>query len=159
MSVVIRDAKPRTDKPALLRFIFELNKFEAQFEHDRRLDKAFPEEFLAELTKRAKEKHGRIFIAEDGGKALGWAMCYLEHHETFVRKELRPFGYVAEMFVDESARGRHVGRMLLKACEDHFRATPARSVIIGALWANARAVRAYKAAGYADYAVNLRKLL
>ena len=86
-------------------------------------------------------------------------MCYLEQHETFVRPELRPFGYVAEMFVEEGARGRHVGRMLLKACEDHFRTTPARSVIIGALAANARAVRAYISAGYADYAVNLRKLI
>ena len=33
------------------------------------------------------------------------------------------------------------------------------SVLIGALSANVRAVRAYRAAGYADYDVNLRKLL
>lgn len=159
MSVVVRDAKLRSDKPALLRFIAGLNKFEAGFEHDRRLDGAFPEEFLTELVGRAKEKQGRIFIAEDRGKALGWAMCYVEQHETFVRPELRPFGYIAEMFVEEAARGRHVGRMLLKACEDHFRATPARSVVISALIANTRAVRAYTSAGYADYAVNLRKLI
>jgi len=76
-----------------------------------------------------------------------------------VREEERPFGYVAEMFVDEAFRGRHVGRMLLKACEDHFRALGLKSVLIGALSPNTRALNAYRAAGYTDYAINLRKLL
>ena len=63
------------------------------------------------------------------------------------------------MFVDEAARGRHVGRMLLKACEDHFRALKLKTVDIGALAGNTRALNAYRAAGYSDNAVNLRKLL
>ena len=155
----VRDADLSRDKPALLRFIAGLNAYEVQFESDRRLDDAFPEEFLTELIERAKAKQGRLFVAEDGSTALGWAMCYVEEHETFVRPEMRAFGYVAEMYVEEAARGRHVGRMLLKSCEDHFRALKLTTVAIGALNANDRAMRAYRAAGYADYAVNLRKLL
>lgn len=159
MSILIRDAKLPGDKPALLRYIAELNRFEAKFERDRRDDNAFPEEFLTELVARAKEKQGRIFMAEETGATLGWAMCYVEQHETFVRPEVRAFGYVAEMFVEERARGRHVGRMLLKACEDHFRRLKLKTVLIGALAPNDRALSAYRSAGYADYAINLRKVL
>jgi ribosomal protein S18 acetylase RimI-like enzyme len=135
------------------------NQFESQWESDRRLDAAFPVEYLAELIERAKAKRGRLLVAEEGGAVVGWAMCFVDGHEIFVREEDRPFGYVAEMFVEAKARGRHIGRKLLNACEDHFRALGLKSVLIGALAPNARAVNAYRAAGYADYAVNLRKLL
>jgi ribosomal protein S18 acetylase RimI-like enzyme len=159
MSLRIRDAELPRDKPALLRFIAGLNAFEAKFETNRRLDDAFPAEFLTELVERAKTRQGRLFVAAEGDGPLGWAMCYVEQHEAFVRPALRDYGYIAEMYVEEAARGRHVGRMLLKSCEDHFRALKLTNIVIGALNANDRAMRAYRAAGYADYAVNLRKLL
>ena len=90
---------------------------------------------------------------------IGWAVCYVNQHDTFVRPEARPYGYVSELFVEEAARGRHVGRKLLNSCEDHFRDLKVSSVLIGALSANVRAMKAYRAAGYGDYDVNLRKLL
>ena len=92
-------------------------------------------------------------------RPIGWAVCYVNQHDTFVRVEERPYGYVSELFVEEAARGRHVGRKLLNACEDYFRTLKVATVLIGALSANTRAVKAYKAAGYADYDVNLRKVL
>ena len=159
MSVAVRDAELPRDKPALLRFIAGLNEFERQFESNRRLDAAFPEEFLAQLIDRAATKQGRLFVAEADGVPLGWAMCFVDEREIFVREEERPYGYVGEMFVDEVARGRHVGRLLLKASEDHFRALKLKTVEIGALAANTRAAGAYRAAGYSDQGINLRKLL
>jgi len=159
MRVRVRDAELPRDKPALLRFIAALNVYEAQFESDRRSDDAFPEEFLPELLERARSKKGRVFVAEEAGAPIGWAVCYVNEHDTFVRPEARPYGYVSELYVEEAARGRHVGRKLLNSCEDHFRDLKVSSVLIGALSANIRAMNAYKAAGYADYDVNLRKLL
>ena len=159
MSVLVRDVDLARDKPALLRFIAGSNVYEAQFESDRRLDDACPEEFLPELLERARTKQGRVFVAEEAGAPIGWAVCYIDQHDTFVRPEARPYGYVSELFVEEAARGRHVGRKLLNSCEDHFRDLNVSSVLIGALSANVRAVKAYRAAGYGDYDVNLRKLL
>lgn len=158
-NVVIRDVDLARDRATLERFILGSNTYEAQFESDRRLDAAVGEEFLPELVERAARKQGRIFVAEDGELVLGWAVCYVEQEETYVRPEERPYGFVAELFVEEAARGRHVGRTLLKSCEDHFRALGLKNVHIGALSPNTRAVNAYRAAGYADYAVNLRKIL
>lgn len=156
---MIRDLDLARDKAALERFILGSNAYEAQFESDRRLDKACPEEFLPVLLDRAKARQGHIFVAEDEGEPIGWAVCYINEHDIYVQPEERPYGYVSELFVDEDARGRHVGRKLLNACEDYFRTLNVRTVLIGALSANTRAVNAYKAAGYADYDVNLRKVL
>mgnify|MGYP000857569227 CR=1 FL=1 len=156
MSVVIRDADLARDRAALECFIVETNAYEANFESNRNRDPAFAVEHLQNLLDRAG---CRIFVAEEVGRLLGWAMCHTDSHEVFVKPEERPFGYVAEMYVVEAARGRHVGRTLLKACEDHFRALGMKSVLIGALSGNTRALNAYRAAGYNDYAVNLRKLL
>ncbi len=159
MTVHIRDLDLARDKPALQRFILGSNTYEAQFESNRRLDAAVGEEFLPELVERATAKQGRIFVAEDAEIVLGWAVCYVEQEETYVRPEERPYGYVAELFVEEAERGRHIGRSLLKCCESHFRSLGLKSVHIGALSPNIRAMNAYRAAGYTDYAVNLRKIL
>lgn len=158
-AVVIRDADFTRDCAALERFILGSNTYEAQFESDRRLDAAVGQEFLPELVERAATRQGRIFVAESANGLLGWAVCYVEVEETYVKPEERRAGYVAELFVEEVARGLHIGRSLLKSCEDHFRALGLKSVHIGALSQNVRAVNAYRAAGYTDYAVNLRKLL
>ena len=76
-----------------------------------------------------------------------------------MKEEERPYGYVSELFVEEAFRGRHIGRALLNACEDHFRTLGLKTVLIAALSANTRAVNAYRATGYTDYAINLRKIL
>jgi ribosomal protein S18 acetylase RimI-like enzyme len=159
MSVRVRDADLSRDTPALQRFILGSNTYEAQFESDRRLDANAGVDYLPDIINRVTKRRGRIFVAEDAGTPIGWAACYADEHEPFVKEEERPFGYVAELFVEDAYRGRHIGRELLKACEDHFRALGLKTVLIGALSANTRAANAYRAAGYADYAVNLRKVL
>jgi ribosomal protein S18 acetylase RimI-like enzyme len=159
MTVNIRDADLARDKQALMRFLMGSNRFESQWERDRRLDAEFPEEYLSQLVERARSKQGRLFVADQAGSVIGWAMCFLDEHDTFVEREERSIGYVAEMYVEEEQRGRHIGRTLLKACEDHFRALGVKSVLISALSPNVRALNAYRAAGYSDYAVNLRKIL
>lgn len=159
MSVCIRDADLSRDKPTLERFVLGSNTYEAQYESDRRLDANAGADYLPILIERVRRQQGRIFVAENAGALVGWTACYLEQHDAFVKDEERPFGYVAELFIDDAHRGLHIGRSLLKSCEDHFRALGVKSVLIGALAPNARAVNAYRAAGYADYAIEFRKRL
>lgn len=159
MSVRVREADLARDRAKLESFVLGSNTYEAQFESDRRLDAKVGSDYLPDIVDRVTKKRGRIYVAEDAGTVIGWAASYADNHEPFVKEDERPFGYVAELFVDEAYRGRHVGRELLKACEDHFRALGLKTVLIGALSPNTRAVNAYRAAGYADYAINLRKVL
>lgn len=155
----IRNADLGLDKSALELFILGSNTYEAQFESDRRLDAGAGADYLPQLLDSATKKRGRIFVAEEAGAPIGWAVCYVDQHEPFVKEEERPYGYVAELFVDEAFRGRHIGRALLNACEDHFRALGLKTVLIGALSGNTRALGVYRSTGYTDYAINLRKIL
>lgn len=159
MTPHIRDADLSRDTAVLQSFIVASNIYEAQFESDRRLDAAAGADYLPQLVDSATKKQGRIFIAEEAGAPIGWAVCYVNEHEPFVKEDERAYGYVSELYVEEAFRGRHVGRALLNACEDHFRTLGMKTVLIAALSANTRAVNAYRATGYTDYAINLRKIL
>lgn len=159
MSVRIRDADLARDRLAFERFIWGTNTYEGRFEPNRRLDTKAGVDFLPDLLDRVEKKQGRIFVAEIDGAPVGWAVCYANEHEVYVLEEERPYGYVAELFVDEAHRGRHVGRSLLNSCEDYFRTLGLKFAFIGALAGNARAVNAYRAAGFSDYAIEFKKRL
>lgn len=159
MDVLIRDFDPARDAEAACGFIARSQAYEYDFEPDRRLDAAVGGEYLAVLTRRVAEQEGRIFIAEDGGTAIGWAVFTVEQQPNFVIEDERTYGYVAELFVEEHCRGRGIGRMLIAVCEDEARRRGLRVMMIGVLSQNARAAKIYQRAGYAPYSVELRKYL
>jgi len=136
-----------------------LQKYEREFEPNRRVDSSVAEEYLAVLTKRA-EKNGRIFIAQsENEKPLGWAVIYEDEQELYVVANERTYGRLTELYVEPEARGKGVGRALIGACEDWARARGHKHIIIGALSQNALAMAAYQRSGYAPYASLLRKYL
>ena len=155
--VVIREARLPDDKSALLAFIDGLQRYEAEFEYDRRLDPAYPEDQLAALLKDAER--GAIFVAELDGQLVGWVLVIQEDAPVYVIDEERQFGCICELFVDEAVRGKGAGQALLKACEDWTRARGLTTIRIGHLAQNARAAHVYDKAGYAPYVELRRKRL
>ena len=118
---MIRAARLPDDEPAILSFIWGLQKFENAFEPNRRLDPAFAAEHWADVQVQAAAR-GAIFIAENDGRAVGWAFVLEEPGDLFVAEKERRHGFVAELFVEPQARGRGNGRALIAACEDWTRA-------------------------------------
>jgi len=156
----IREGRMPEDEAIGLAFIMGLQVFEHAMEPDRRVDPAAASDFLPVLASRVAEKQGRIFIAEDeSGAAIGWTVCFVDENEVYVVEEQRRFGYVSELFVVESARGRGIGRALIAKCEDYFRSLNLRVMLIGVLSGNANARRSYLAAGFRPYSEMLRKPL
>jgi ribosomal protein S18 acetylase RimI-like enzyme len=155
----IRDVRLPNDLPAILSFIDGSQAYEAAFEANRRLDATVAAEHFEHLLKEVAERQGRMFVAEIDGKAVGWACCVVQPHGVFVKEGERLSGYINEVYVDEAFRGRHIGRVLIAACEDHFRALGLTTVFIGVLSGNARAIAAYRAAGFGGYALEMRKRL
>jgi GNAT superfamily N-acetyltransferase len=154
---VIRPARLPDDKPVLLGFIEGLQRYEAAFESNRRLDPAFAEDYFAELVKDCAE--GCMFIAEVDAKPVGWTAVHPHEAPVFVIAEERRHAYIAELFVDEAVRGQGVGRALIAACEEWAKAGGFATIQIGYIAGNARAGRVYAEAGYAPYATQLRKRL
>ena len=155
----IRDGRLPDDEVIARSFIMDLQVFEKALEPDRRLDAGVAGESFVVLAARVAERQGRVFIAEDGSGAIGWACCFTDENEIYVEPELRRFGLISELFVVESARGKGVGRALIAACESHFRTLKLRSMMIGVLAKNADARRAYLSAGFSPYSEQLQKIL
>ena len=156
----VRNARLPDDKPAILGFIMDLQRFELAIEANRRVDDDVAEEYYASLAERAVKRNGRILVAENGdGRALGWAVAYEDDNEVFVHADEQIYGYISELYVAEDMRGKGVGRALISACEDWARERGLKVMMIGALTKNTRAHTIYRDAGFADYAVLLRKYL
>ena len=155
---MIRAARLPEDEPAILSFIQGLQEFEHAFEPNRRLDPAFPAEHWADLRVRAAER-GAIFIAEADGVALGWAFVLEESGDIFVAERERRYGFIAELFVEPSARGQGHGRALIAASADWSRVRGLKVLIINVLARNDKAIAVYRRDGFAPYNLNLRKYL
>jgi GNAT superfamily N-acetyltransferase len=113
----IREARLPQDEPAILSFINGLQDYEAAFEPNRRRDPNFAADHWREAQHRCAERHGVMLIAEDDGKAVGWAFAHDEHGELFVVEPERRHGFLAEIFVMPDARGKGLGRALIEGCE------------------------------------------
>lgn len=155
----IHEARFPEDTPSALRFVMGLQRFEQEFEPNRRIDDSVAEDYLTVLRKRA-EKNGCIFFAQDdGGRALGWAVVHEDEEETYVVAEERKYARLTELYVESDVRGTGVGRALMAACEDWARARDHKLIIIGALSQNALAMAVYQGSGYVPYVSLLRKYL
>lgn len=156
----IRDARLPQDKAPLLEFILGSQQFEKSFELNRRLDDDVAPEYFESLCLEVEKRGGRIFVAEEGrGSLLGWAVAYAMEDEIFVTGAERRFAYLSELYVAEAARGAGIGQALIRACETWARSAGYSSIRIGVLSGNARADGIYREAGYAPYALTLRKYL
>jgi GNAT superfamily N-acetyltransferase len=159
MTVSIRDFDPSMDTPAALSFIRGSQVYEQAFEANRRIDPPVAEEYFAALMNEVGRNEGRVFVARTAARAIGWAVFVTLEDPVFVIAEHRRYGYIAELFVVEDARGGGVGRALIGACEDEARRRGLSHVKIGLLTANARAAGIYARAGYSPYHSELRKYL
>jgi len=155
----VREARLPADEPAILAFINGLQDYEAAFEPDRRRDPNFAIEHWRELQHRCAEKHGIMLIAEEGGKAVGWAFAHDEKAEVFVVEPERSHGFLAELFLMPEARGKGLGRALIEGCEAWARGRGHKLLTVGVLAKNPAAIRAYEVARYAPYIAIMRRYL
>ncbi|SKA40517.1 Acetyltransferase (GNAT) family protein [Enhydrobacter aerosaccus] len=159
MSFSIRDIILPEERGTALSFIDGTQRYEYAIEPDRRLDDAVASEHLAQLVERVAINGGRIFIAEQNSRPVGWAVFLIEQHPLFVAEDCRTFGYIADLFVEEQARSLGIGRALIDRCEAEARHLGLRQLMIGVLANNVRAADIYARAGYAPYSLELRKFL
>lgn len=156
----IRPAEFPRDTPAALAFIFGLQEFEYTVEKNRRLDDTVAGEHFAKLQSEFAKKPHAVFIADaPDGTALGWAVVVEQQMDIYVVAPERRVAYLQELYLVEGARGTGVGRALMGACEDWARSRAIPVMHIGVVAGNNRAHDVYVAAGFRDYAVDLRKYL
>ena len=159
MNLRIRDADFLGDREVMLAFIMGLQHFEHGFDPILRLE---PPNTKTKHTKQHDNKTkqpGRIFIAEDDGAAIGWAVVHEMDDDIYVVEAERRTVYISELYLVERARGTGAGRALIAACEEWARGQGVGVMLIGVLAGNRRAAAVYEKAGFGSYSRMLRKCL
>jgi GNAT superfamily N-acetyltransferase len=116
-------------------------------------------EHWREAQHRCAERHGIMLIAEQDGRAIGWAFAHDERAELFVIEAERRHGFLAELYVLPEARGQGHGRALIEGCEAWAKDRGHKLLMVGVLAQNSQAVRAYEGTGYAPYLTLMRRYL
>ncbi|MBF9197652.1 GNAT family N-acetyltransferase [Microvirga terrestris] len=157
-SITLRTALP-ADRGVVVELIHQLNVFEADLVGDRRRDYGSAEEYYDELMQRLSRRNGRIILAEAEGVIVGAMGFSLDQDAAYVIDGVRNHGTVTDLIVHSEWRGQGIGQMLLSEAERLTKEAGHKRLVIGALVANERAERTYRAFGFAPYVSILSKEL
>jgi GNAT superfamily N-acetyltransferase len=147
------------DRDAVLQCIRELQDTE------RALDPRLPpgdriaDAYLAELEANRARWAGRLLVAQLDAQVLGFASIFTAVPFDSADDPAGSYALVGDLVVRTAARGRGIGKALLREAERIARAAGAGELRVNALAANTSASRVYHAAGFEPYIVTHRKLL
>ena len=132
--------------PELLRLLVQVN----MVHHEGRPDlfKGPTTKYDADgLKKLLASPDHRLFVCEEDGAVLGYAMCELEiTEETRLLQPLRTL-YIDDICVDEAVRRRHVGQALFGRVREEAAALDCGRVTLNVWELNAGARRFYESLG------------
>ena len=95
----------------------------------------------------AEPERGEVWLAEQGGAPVGYAVLCLGWSLEFHGRD----AFVDEIFVAENTRGTGVGRELLARLEKRCRAVGVRALHLEVDHENRRALEMYRRAGFVDH--------
>jgi GNAT superfamily N-acetyltransferase len=112
---------------------------------------ATPEQVVGRML--ACESMLTTYLGEMDGQPVGFACLRLVPH---IQGD-EPYAELTDIYVDESFRRQGAARALIARVEEAAQAAGASDVVIITDFANEVARAAYRAAGYADWALAMRK--
>ncbi len=90
-----------------------------------------------------------FLVAELGGKLIGYAMCRIEYGFSHLRKlGLARKGHVVSIAVSEQHRGKGVGTLLMKTCQEAMVRKAATESYLEVRVSNTQAIALYQTLGY-----------
>ena len=149
-----------SDASALIMLIRELQASEVALYERMKPAADMGEWYIEQLKKQCAEDDGTILIAEEDGKVLGYAVVLTRSVEDGKGDEVfYEYGYVVDLVVAKEARRRGIARMLLDDCEKRTRDAGRDDLRVTVLARNEAAHALYRASGFADHLVDMRKVL
>jgi len=88
-----------------------------------------------------------IFVSDDGGGVSGYVFCQIQEVRDDRLLQDRKTLYIDDLCVDESARGRHIGRQLFDYAREYAQAIGCCAVTLNVWEGNDAAMRFYQNTG------------
>lgn len=145
------------DREALVEQFLSLNRYEETLARNRRIDEQGAAECLDAALERVATTDGAALVAELDGRVMGHLFFIVEQDAIYVREDLRPYGYVSELFVRNEARNLGIGKALMAEAERLTAARGLARLMVGVLEGNTAAAALYARLGFTPHATELEK--
>lgn len=157
--VEIREYR-ETDAERMIALIRELQAHEVAFFDRMKPVADMGHWYIDLLKKQCAEDDGVILIAEANGMAQGYATILTNVVEDGSGDEVAyAYAYVGDLVVAKAARRQGIGKLLLDECERRARLAGRDELRISVLARNGEARETYRAFGFDDLLVDMRKVL
>ncbi len=162
MNFKIREYTP-PDEKVLQQFMEKLQDHIIALDslrRNRRLP-GYGEMYVGKLLKIVSEKNGLILFAADGEAIIGCIAGIIEPEteDDLLERVPTTCGRVKELFVLENYRSQKVGKLLMGAMEDYFRARKCTVMMLEVFQPNQKAHSFYLHQGFEDRMIDMIKLL
>lgn len=150
----------RADLPVARKLVAELHEAVRRYDPSLPAAESIIDEYFAYLLSRIRDTGGRFLLAADeDGSVVGY-VCLLgliPPDEPDEGKER--FAFISDLYVVPAYRQKGVGRQLMAEAEGLARALGASQIELNVLVGNRAASGFYRAMGYTERMVRLRKKL
>ncbi len=111
---------------------------------------AFRDGYFGMVRDEIAKHGGKILLAVNGEKAVGMVVCKLlaDDGEAVFTTSCPKTGFISDLVVTESERGRGIGKALLAAAERYFAENGCAYAQLEVFAPNAKAGELYRKAGY-----------
>jgi ribosomal protein S18 acetylase RimI-like enzyme len=154
---VIRRAK-ETDIPVISKLLFQVHKVHSDVRPDlfKRGSRKYTDDELAVIL---KDDRTPVFAALIDGHVIGYAFCiYQQHINDNNLTDIKTL-YIDDLCVDESMRGRHIGRQLYEYVVCYARQNGYYNVTLN-VWAdNKNALKFYESLDLKVQKIGMEKIL
>lgn len=117
----------------------------------------YTDEQLMEIIK--DDKRPILVAADEHDNVLGYAFCIFQQHvNDNILTDIKTL-YIDDLCVDETLRGRHIGRTLYEAVLDFAREHECYNVTLNVWSCNESAMKFYESCGLKPYKVGMEKLI
>ena len=143
--MIIRDAQNK-DIPQLLKLLSEVLEIHAKIKPDYFVS-GYTKYSEAELEAILKAEDVKVYVADDGGKVLGYAFCMLQ--ETLRKPFVVSFKYmyIDDICVDSACRGMGIGKKLFAHVCEEAKALGCRDITLNVWEGNDSAKAFYNKVG------------
>lgn len=132
--------------------LVELEKYIISIDEDN-LDRLHPEyrDKMAVLDlEEVKNNNGKCYLAVENEKAIGLIMGYVRTYDEYDYLDYKcpKSGEISELIISKEARGKGIGKQLMKKMENYFKSIDCEYVFLDVFAYNKNAVEFYKKEGY-----------
>ena len=113
----------------------------------------------AQLSDILTDDSRPVFAAFEGEKLVGYAFCvFIEHPGDNILTDIKTL-YIDDLCVDESERGKHVGKALYEHVLDFAKRSGCYNVTLNVWTCNEGAIRFYEKMGLKPQKIGMEKIL